>query len=171
MILRNAKVLRSPSKITTLVRNNAHHDNGVSCRDASVEASDVSSVTSCSEHVSSGSSSAVCLSPHTTCGRCKWSYDENIDLIRCFYLSKRDETGYRDRLKNLWDSQNPSKSSISVNTLCCHAGNIQVSHLLTEYELVNVQAACCESSVEGRNDAVVINDSDVSVLPVYTPES
>ena len=171
MILRNAKVLRSPSKSTTLVRNNAHHDSGVSYRDASVEASDVSSVTSRGERVSSGSSSAVCLSPHTTRSRRKWSYDENIELMRCFYLSKRDGTGYRDRLKNLWDSRNPSKSSISVNTLCCHARNIQVSHLLTEYELVNVQTACCESSVEGHNDAVVINDPDVSVPPVCTPES
>jgi len=44
MILRNAKVLRSPSESTTLVRNNAHHDSGVSYRDASVEASDVSPV-------------------------------------------------------------------------------------------------------------------------------
>ena len=121
MIVRNAKVLRSPSKLTTLVRNNAHHDSGVSYRDASVEASDVSSVTFRDERVSSGSSSAVCLSPHTTRGRRKWSYDENIKLMRCFYLSKRDGTGYRDRLKNLWDSRNPSKSSISVNTLCCHA--------------------------------------------------
>ena len=91
MILHNAKVLRSPRKITTLVRSNAHHDSRVSYRDASVEANDVSSVTSRGERVSSGSSSAVCLSSHTTRGRCKWSYDENIELMRCFISLKEME--------------------------------------------------------------------------------
>ena len=98
-----------------------------------------------SERVSSISSGAVCLPSHMACCRRKWSYNENIKLMRCFYLYKRDETGYCDRLKYV---PNPSRSSICVNTLCCHAQNIQVSLLLTEYELVNFQAACCDFDVD-----------------------
>ena len=124
MILCNSKIVQSPSVIgefTSVVRSNAHCDGEVSHCCASVESIDVSSTFFHGERVSSGSSRAECLPPHMTHGRHKWSYNENIELMHCFYLAKRGGVGYCDHLKNLWDSRNPSKCSISVNTLCCHA--------------------------------------------------
>ena len=57
-------------------------------------------------------------------------------------LCKLDGVGYRNHLKSLWDSCNPAKFVISVSTLCCHVHNIQLSHLLTNYDLKQIQAVC-----------------------------
>ena len=73
-------------------------------------------------------------------------------------------------LKNLWDSRNPSKCSISVNTLCCHARNITTSHMLTEYELMNIQAACSGSGISAVGDDVLLSDPGSPVSPVRAPD-
>ena len=59
--------------------------------------------------------------------------------MRCYFLAKRDGRGYRDRLKSIWDARNPSKTSLSVNVLACHARSIQSAEMLTPYELKALQ--------------------------------
>ena len=80
------------------------------------------------------------------------------------YLAKLDEVGYCNRLKSLWVSRNSAKSVVCVNPLCCHAHNIQVSHLLTDYDLKQIQAVCGPAAVEppsGLNDE---NTEDISIV-------
>ena len=127
MKLHSSRIVRSPSassELTPVVRINAHPDTEVSHHCASVEASDESSASFPGERVNAGLSGAECLTSDTTHGHHKWSYAENIELMHCFYLAKRDGVGYRNQLKVIWDTRNSSKASKSVNTLCCHARNI-----------------------------------------------
>ena len=159
MKLRSSKIIRSPSankELTSVVRIDALQDTDFSHRCASVEASDESSASFRGERVNLRSSGAECLPSDTTHSRRKWSYAENIELMHCFYLAKRDGVGYRNRLKGIWDTRNPSKASISVNTLCCHARNIQSSHMISEHELSNIAASCAGTSCanEGATNAM-----------------
>ena len=70
-----------------------------------------------------------------------------------FYLAKQGGVGYRNRLKTIWDTQNPSKVLISVNTLCCHARNILIAHMLSEHELLNTETSCTTEDVSSGVDS------------------
>ena len=159
-----------------LVRLNAHHDAEVSYRIASLDASDVSSA--CHQGaaaVTTDSLSAKCLQSGTNRGRRKWTYDENIELMHCFYLAKRDGVGYRERLKRLWDLRNPNKTVISVNTLCCHARNVQTVHMLPDHELRRIEQSCARRSVapaasEFTPETFIGTTESLGVSPVHVVE-
>ena len=165
MKLRNSKVVL-PSSASVNSRPNprfdAHQDAEVSHCCVSTDSSDVSSDLHCGVAATTGSLSAECLPSGTTRGRRKWTYEENTELMHCFYLAKLDGVGYRDRLKSLWDSRNPAKSAITVNILCCHARDIQVSHLLTDFDLKQIQAVKVEplSGLNNGNLVGAVADSE-----------
>jgi len=100
MKLRNSKEVNHPSaeeKQQLTVRLDAHSDAEVSHRWTPEVTGDVSSV--CHEGVTAvttESSSAERLPVNTSCGRRKWTYDENIELMHCFYLAKSEGLGYRE---------------------------------------------------------------------------
>jgi len=123
---------------------NAHRDGEVAHHCKPVAFSDASSTIPSPECAVSDSTGAE--RPHLNRGRHKWTRDENIELMRCLYLAKQDGKGYQSRLKCLWDSRNPSKVSVSVNTLCCHARNIQTANMLTSYELTRIKEFCVNES-------------------------
>ena len=83
--------------------------------------------------------------------------------MRC-YLVKRDGRGYLNRLKSIWDARNPSKTSLSVNVLACHARNIQTAEMLTPYELKALQ--------ESISPNVSVDDVQFpsEVLPAQGPD-
>jgi len=99
--------------------------------------------------------------------------------MHCFYLAKSDGVGYRNRLKAIWDTRNPSKTAISVNTLRCHARNIQLSNMLSEFELSNIAASCtnktsCAGDVTNLsnsqgNDSIVEPAVDCSPIKCVEP--
>jgi len=101
--------------------------------------------------VTTESSRAERLQLNTSRGQRRWTYDENIELMHCFYLAKRDGTGYRNRLKRLWDLRNPDKCVLSVNVLCCHARNIQTGHMLPDHELRRIENLCTHDSGSPEN--------------------
>ena len=109
--------------------------------------------------------SAERLPSGTTRSQQKWTYKENTELMHCFYLAKLDGVGYRDCLKSLWDSRNPAKSAINVNTLCCYSRNIQVSHLLTNYDLKQIQAVSEPANFEPLPGTSDENPVDALVDP------
>ena len=127
MQLRNSKVVLPPSGSSNSQCNfqfDAHQDAEVSHCCVSAGSGDVSSDLHRSKATTTSLLSAECLPSGTTHGRRKWTYEENTELMHCFYLAKLDGVGYRDCLKSPWDSRNPAKSAINVNTLCCHARDI-----------------------------------------------
>ena len=73
--------------------------------------------------------------------------------MHCIYLAKQGGVGYRNRLKTIWDTRNPSKASISVNTLCCHARNILTAHVLSEHEFLNIETSCTTENVSSGVDS------------------
>ena len=130
-----------------IVRLDAHPDAEVSHRSFPEVTGDVSSV--CHEGVAAvttESSSAKCPQVKTSHGQRKWTYDENIELMHCFYLVKSEGLGYGERLKRLWDARNSDKCAISVNTLCCHAQNIQAAHMLPGHDLRRIENQCSHNS-------------------------
>ena len=82
--------------------------------------------------------------------------------MHCFYLAKRGGRGYRERLKRLWDLRNPDKTVAGVNTLCCHARNIQETHMLSDYELQRIEQSCTRGSASADHESVL------EVLPTRT---
>jgi len=143
MKLRNSKVIAAPhlrSNSPKNIRNNAHRDGEAAHHCEPVAPNDAASTTPSLESVVSDSTGTERLHPNH--GRRKWTRDENIELMRCFYLAKQDSKGYQSRIKRLWDSRNPSKVSVSVNILYCHARNIQTANMLTSYELARLKEAC-----------------------------
>ena len=99
-----------------------------------MEATDESSASFHDERIDAGLFGAECLPSDTTCRQRKWSHAENIELMHYFYLAKSDGVDYWNRLKDIWDTRNQSKTAISVNMLCCHARNI---HHLTYFQNLN----------------------------------
>ena len=79
--------------------------------------------------------------------------------MHCFYLAKSDGVGYRNRLKAIWDTRNPLKTTISVNMLCCHARNIQSSNMLSEFELSNTVASCTNKTSCAGGDVTNVSNS------------
>ena len=75
-----------------------------------------------------GSSSAEHLLSGMKYGWRKWTYEDNIELMHCFYVAKLDEAGYRDCLKGLWDSCNPA--SIQLVLIHCAALHVIFWHLI-----------------------------------------
>ena len=73
--------------------------------------------------------------------------------MHCFYLAKQGGVGYRNRFKTICDIRNPSKASISVNTLCYHARNILTAHMLSEHELLNIETSCTTEDVSSGVDS------------------
>jgi len=63
-----------------------------------------------------------------------------------FLPSQKDGTGYRECLKKLWNLRNPGKSAVTVNTLCCHAHNIQTVCMLPDHELRRIECFCASGS-------------------------
>ena len=110
MLLRSFKVVNQSSTLqnasTSVLFNACWDDADAHCFVCS-DGINASSVTLPGERVADGLSSAECLSPITNHGRRKWSHDENLELMRCYFLAKRDGRGYRDRLKSIWDARNP----------------------------------------------------------------
>ena len=167
MKLRNSKVVlpsSAPVNPRCNLRFDAHQDNEVFHYRVSMDSSDISSDTHQSVAASTSLLSAECLLSGMTRGQRKWTYEENTELMNCFYLAKLDGVGYHGRLKSLWDSRNPAKSAISVNTLCCHAHNIQVSHLLTDYDLKQIQAVCEPAAVELPSGPTEGTTGDISIV-------
>ena len=172
MQLRNSKVVLPSSASSNSQCNfqfDAHQDAEVSHCCVSAGSGDVSSDLHQSVAATTGSLSAERLPSGTTRGWRKWTYEENTELMHCFYLAKLDGVGYRDRLKSLWDSRNPAKSAINVNTLCCHARNIQVSHLLTDYDLKQIQAVSDPAKFEPLSGTSDENPVDALVDPEPSP--
>ena len=75
-----------------------------------------------------GSSSAEHLLSGMKYGWRKWTYEDNIELMHCFYVAKLDEAGYRDCLKGLWDSFNPA--SIQLVLIHCAALHVIFWYLI-----------------------------------------
>ena len=46
----------------------------------------------------------------TRLSRHKWTREENIELLRCYYASAPDERGYASRLHHQWCGRNPTKT-------------------------------------------------------------
>jgi len=96
----------------------------------------------------------------TVRGRCRWSREENLELMKCYYLARAAGKGYQKRLKDLWDSRNPDKKFRSSNNLSCQARAILRSKLLSEFELCEAQL-CILVSVDADCDRN--NDTTLSV--------
>ena len=104
MLLHNSKVVNQSSTLqnaSTSVLFNARRDDEDAHCSVSLDGINASSVTLPGERVADGLSSAECLSPITNHGRRKWSHDDNLELMRCYFLAKRDGRGYHDRLKSI----------------------------------------------------------------------
>lgn len=170
MKLCNLKVIAAPHLLTEPLRNvriNAHRDDEGAHRCSPLFSSDASSMASSPERAISDSAGADCLHLNHECH--KWSRDENIELMRWFYLAKQDGRGYRNHLKSLWDSRNPSKAFMSVNTLCCHACNVQTAEMLTTYELTKLEES--SSSMLPVTDPTSFVPSDGHVSLLATPSA
>ena len=86
----------------------------------------------------------------------------------CFYLAKQGGVGYQNRLKAIWDTRNPSKVSVSINTLCCHARNILTAHMLSEHELMNIETSCTTEDVSFGVDSPSVVSAEKDSLNAFT---
>jgi len=88
MKLRSSREVNHPQQ--SLVRLDVYHDAEVSYCLPHTAASDVSSV--CHHGVATVTmefSSTECVQVNMSHGQQKWTYDENIELMQCFYLAKK----------------------------------------------------------------------------------
>ena len=86
----------------------------------------------------------------------------------CFYLAKQGRVGYRNRLKTVWDTRNPSKASISVNTLCCHARKILTAYMLSDHKLLNIETSCTTEDVSSGVDSPSVVSAEQDSLNAFT---
>lgn len=88
MKLRNSKIIAAPRLLTEPLRNvqiNAHRDDEDAHPCSPLVSSNAFSMASSPERAISDSAGADCLHLNYKCH--KWSRDENIELMHCFYLA------------------------------------------------------------------------------------
>ena len=63
-----------------------------------------------------------------------------------------DGKGYHKRLKSLWDTRNPSKTSISINILACHVRNVLTAGILTDVDIKMIEDSILKLGRSVSND-------------------
>ena len=86
---------------------------------------------------------------------------------------KKNGKRYRKRLKSFRDTRNPSKTSISINILGCHACNVLTAGMLTDVDIKMIKDSILKVGRSASNDQF-LSDSQVqesAASPVLEPQA
>lgn len=80
-----------------------------------------------------GCSSRRATGPNQQQQRRKWTREDNISVMECYYLSQPNQRGYRKRMHTIWQNKNPN-SNITEQRLLNQKRSIEKNKLLTHVE-------------------------------------
>ena len=73
-----------------------------------------------------------------TTRRKKWTQKENLEVMRCYFLSEPKKRGYRKRMHSIWQQRNPS-APVSEQRLADQRHVINRAGTFTPVEIENIQ--------------------------------
>lgn len=97
----------------------------------------------------------------------KWTYQENIQLMECYFKSKPDQMGYYSRLESIYAEATGKQKS--AHYLGCRARDIIRKKWLTEVEIKKIK-----QSTETTRDSITLENiegRDTNLAPDRTAEN